>query len=79
MNKAVLKALTDDPRISADEKSAILSALQAGNMFGYGNVMAWLATAWACDLRDEWAFPEKNAVDAVSCRSPYPLPPPVKE
>jgi hypothetical protein len=77
MNNAVLKAVVDDPLLGVVEKDAILTVLKAGNMYGYGNMMAWLATAWACHLRDEWALKEATAIEAVSGRGPYPLPPPV--
>jgi hypothetical protein len=60
--------------IGAAEKAAIIRALGAGQMHGYGNVMAWLATEWACMLRDEHGMPEETAIEAVSTRSPYTLP-----
>ena len=60
--------------LSAPEKAAIERALDAGAHYCCGNVMAWLATEWACSLRDDWGLPEKVAIDAVSGRGPYPLP-----
>lgn len=32
---------------SPAERDAIQAVLTAGESFGYGNMMAWLATAWA--------------------------------
>jgi hypothetical protein len=61
--------------VSPIEYGAIASTIKAGERFGYGNIMAWLATAWAMKLRDEEGLSEKAAIDAVSGRGPYPLPP----
>lgn len=62
-------------QLSTQELMAIHHALQAGRDYGYGNIMAWLATEWAVKLRDESNIPENVAKDAVSNRRPYPLPP----
>lgn len=61
--------------LSEQEKAAIKRALDAGAQYGYGNMMAWLATEWAVNLRDKWNIPESEAIEAVSGRGPYPLPP----
>jgi len=60
--------------ISDGEKQAVTAALDAGTAYGYGNVMAWLATEWAVKLRDNHGLSEAAAIDAVSGRSPYGLP-----
>jgi len=78
VNALVRQSLGQHSQFSASEKIAIKQALDAGAQYGYGNVMAWLATEWACKLRDEWNFPEEAAIEAVSKRGPYPLPANVK-
>jgi hypothetical protein len=55
------------------ERDAICDALSTGNRHGYGNVMAWLATAWAVSLLEQGLSTEA-AIEAVSNRGPYPLP-----
>lgn len=77
-SRVVRKAIQQDNRICEAEKIAINLALDAGDQWGYGNVMAWLATEWACVLRDESGIKQEAAIDVVSNRSPYPLPPPDK-
>lgn len=57
--------------VTRREKAAILAVLQAGEDHGYGNLMAWLATAWAAKLIVQ-GVPEKDAILAVSNRGPYP-------
>lgn len=74
MNAVVRRAVQEHAILSEPEKAAIGRALDAGAQYGYGNVMAWLATEWACDLRDKWNLPEAVAIEAVSGRGPYPLP-----
>lgn len=61
--------------IGAMEREAVTQALDAGQSHGYGNVIAWLMTEWAVILRDKWKLPEDTAIEAVSGRTPYPLPP----
>jgi hypothetical protein len=61
--------------VSSEERKAVANVLLAGKDFGYGNMMAWLATAWAMKLRDEEGLSEKAAIEFVGNRSPYPLPP----
>lgn len=74
MQALVRRAVKEHTMLSAPEKAAIERALDAGAQYGYGNVMAWLATEWACLLRDRWNLPESVAIKAVSGRGPYPLP-----
>ena len=70
--------LESQPQIGARERHNIRRALDAGRAYGYGNVMAWLATEWAVTLRDEHGLSEETAIMAVSNRSPYALPPNVE-
>lgn len=63
----------DHPGVGDEEKTDILNALEIADRNGYGNIMAWLGTAWAVKLRDQ-GITEKAAIDAVSHRTPYPLP-----
>jgi hypothetical protein len=58
-----------------DERRAIEKTISSGEQYGFGNLMSWLATAWALRLRDGHGLPEKVAIEAVSGRTPYPLPP----
>lgn len=74
MNKSLRKAMFDDPRISVTEKAEIAIALNIGAQYGYGNIIAWLATEWACELRDKYDLSEEMAIRAVSNRRPHPLP-----
>ena len=67
--------LESQPQIGARERHNIRRALDAGRAYGYGNVMAWLATEWAVNLRDAHGLSEETAIMAVSNRGPYPLPP----
>lgn len=71
-----IQAVIDDPRhfpISEHEQRAIWQTIQLGRNYGFGNLMAWLATAWAISLRDQ-GLSEETALQAVSNRGPYPLP-----
>lgn len=76
MSELVRIAVQKHPRLSSFEKDSIQSALDVGKLYGYGNVIAWLATEWACNLRDVSGLPESVAIEAVSGRGPYPLPHP---
>lgn len=73
-NERVRAMLREHGTISDIEKDAIETALNVGAMYGYGNVMAWLATEWACDLRDRCGMKEETAIASVSGRGPYSLP-----
>lgn len=58
-------------QISSAERSAVADVLRAGELHGYGNMIAWLATAWAASFRAQGidAKPE----DFAGGRG-YPLP-----
>lgn len=70
----IWEAIYKHPQLSWEEKNAVIKAIQAGSDFGFGNVMGWLATAWAVILRDRDGLPEEAAIDFVSNRGPYSLP-----
>jgi hypothetical protein len=57
------------------EEEAVRMAVQIGEAYGYGNIIAHLATAWAVILRDKHGLSEEDAIAAVSNCTPYPLPP----
>lgn len=65
--------LLEHEQVSIDEYRCIASALEAGRTYGYGNVIAWLATEWAFKLRND-GLKEETAINHVSNISPYPLP-----
>lgn len=69
------KMLESHLHIGARERHNIRRALDAARVYGYGNVMAWIATEWAVKLRDEHGLSEETAILAVSNRTPYTLPP----
>lgn len=71
----VRRLLANQPSFGRREIHNINRALDAGAAYGYGNVMAWLATEWAVKLRDEHGLSEQSAIAAVSNRTPYALPP----
>lgn len=64
----------DNPVIHKTHKHAIIEAITIADEYGYGNVMAWVATAWAVKMRDEDGVSEALAIAVVSNRMPYPLP-----
>lgn len=66
-------ALLEHEQVTIEEYRAIASALEAGRKFGYGNVMAWIATEWAYKLTLE-GMTQEAAIAHVSNRGPYPLP-----
>jgi hypothetical protein len=74
MNRLIEKQIMATPMISSAEALAIYQTLNSAERFGYGNLMAWLATAWAVKLRDEEGMSEEASIDFVSNRGPYPLP-----
>lgn len=65
--------LLEHEQVSVAEYRSIASALEAGRQYGYGNVIAWLATEWAFKLRNE-GLSEATAINHVKEISPYPLP-----
>lgn len=64
----------DNPVVHKDHKLAIMEAIMIADEYGYGNIMAWVATAWAVKMRDEDGVSEALAIALVSNRMPYPLP-----
>jgi hypothetical protein len=60
-------------RMSDLEKFNIQVALHSADLHGHGNVMAWIATAWAHKLMDE-GLTMDTAIDAVSNRGPFLYP-----
>jgi hypothetical protein len=54
------------------EEAAIKIVIEAGDKYGYGNMIAHLKREWAERLRDKWGLPEKAALEATNV-SAYPL------
>ena len=52
-------------RISIEEQAAIQRVLNAGENFGYRNMILHLQTAWAKALMDQYGFDEKYARQAT--------------
>lgn len=59
-------------QISPGERSAIADVLRAGRAYGYGNMISWLACAWADSMRDQGINIAPG--DFAGGRG-YPLPP----
>lgn len=72
--RLVRRLVENHPQLSPRERHNIIRALDAGEAYGYGNVISWLMTEWAVNLRDKWGMDEKTAIRATQM-SPYPLPP----
>lgn len=72
--RLVRRLVENHPQLSPRERHNINRALDAGEAYGYGNVISWLMTEWAVNLRDKWGMDEKTAIRATQM-SPYPLPP----
>lgn len=72
--KSVIKMVRDcdHPSVGILEKGAIIDAMQIADTYGYGNIICWLQTAWATNLRDQ-GIPERAAAEATQM-SPHPLP-----
>lgn len=70
----VRRLVENHPQLSPRERHNINRALDAGAAYGYGNVISWLMTEWAVNLRDKWGMDEQTAIRATQM-SPYPLPP----
>lgn len=62
------------PAISAEEREAIHTVLDAGARHGFGNMISWLATGWSDRLREN-GLSEASAVSHANARGGYPLPP----
>lgn len=73
-DRLITKAVYDHPAMSWEEKAAVIRSIQHGSNHGFGNIMAWLAAAWAIRLRDVHGMSEDAAIHHVSNRGPYPLP-----
>ena len=58
-------------QISSAERSAVTDVLRAGDEYGYGNMIAWLATKWAATFRAQGI--EAKPEDFAGGRG-YPLP-----
>ena len=59
-------------KISPDEQRAIRTVINIAKSYGYGNLMAHLASAWA-DEMIRGGMPEDAAIEFVSNREPYSL------
>ena len=59
-------------RISDEEQDAIRTVLRLGARFGYGNLMAHLATRWAETLMTDYGMDEASA-RAASLHPGYPF------
>jgi len=70
----VRRLVESHPQLSPRERHNINRALDAGAAYGYGNVISWLMTEWAVNLRDKWGLDEQTAIRATKM-TPYPLPP----
>ena len=57
-------------RFLIGERKAVEKTLQAGEDFGYGNLIGWLATEWAMRLM-EGGLSKEAAINHVSGRGPY--------
>lgn len=73
MTTPVRRAIQQQLIMSRAEKIAITQVLDIGEQYGYGKIMGWLATEWACLLRDKYNMPVEAAIAAVSGRGPYAL------
>lgn len=67
-------AETGRSQLFPGEREAIISAIQGGMRFGFGNLIAWLQTAWVVSLESQ-GLDRKTAIEHTMNRTPYPLPP----
>lgn len=58
--------------ITDGERKAIKAALDAGNAYGYGNIIAYLQKAWALRLMKS-GIDIEGATKAVTIVTPYPI------
>lgn len=70
----IIKATMNKKPMSEQERRGILHALDVGETWGYGNLIAWLAAEWATMLRCKHGFSKKAANAAVSGMTPYSIP-----
>ena len=47
-------------KISKGEQDAIRRVVEAGESYGYGNMISHLQAAWKKGVRDKYKFPESN-------------------
>jgi len=69
----VIKETIERCPMSEQERRDILRALDAGETWGYGNLIGWLAAEWATMLRLKHDFSKRSATEAVSNRTPYAI------
>ena len=56
-------------KISGNEQRAIRRVVEAGELFGFGNMISHLQASWAKSLRDNYGVPE----DPVSAGYPIKM------
>lgn len=49
-------------KLSKQEQLAIQKAVEFGELYGFGNLIAHLKSAWAAKLMQDWGFEEKQAL-----------------
>jgi hypothetical protein len=69
-----LGQLAESGRLLNGEQQAIAEVLRLSELYGHGNLMAWIATSWAENLKEKHGMSEKAAIHAVSNRTPYRIP-----
>lgn len=77
MKKVGATNFPNHANIFPGEQKAVDEVLEIAGQFGYGNIMAHVATAWAVHLVRQ-GLSRKAAIEAVSNRTPYPLPMKIK-
>lgn len=73
-----IESCIDASTMEAEEKAAIRTVLELSAKWGYGNMIAWIKTAWATMLVDAWRFDPATALKAADV-SAYPLTPVVPQ
>lgn len=58
--------------ICAGERDDIRMVLRIADQWGYGNLIAWLRTAWAAKLIKEHGLPLDTAIEATNSTA-YPF------
>lgn len=59
-------------QISDGERDAVKRVIEAGESYGFGNMIAHLNTAWAKSLMEKWGMSEESA-RALTHGSGYPF------
>jgi hypothetical protein len=72
VNKTLAQHFPQSPA-QPGEIAAIVASIETAEHYGFGNLIAWLQTAWAVRLR-EGGIPEPGCLDRPSRNTPYPLP-----